>query len=232
MKQRKNFTLIELLVVIAIIAILAAMLLPALSSARAKGWSITCISNMKQLGVGFLSYQVDRDNYFPPYYDSSRDATWLKALHIDYNMTSKVFVDPALHSTDQESSWEYYRSGYGYNHRYIGGGRGLFGWSKDAIPVKANLLRHPSSGYVVMDAFVNNYGTGSYTVADYPDSSDGGADGVRHQKNINILCADGHAGSTRVVNAIDPYATLGKWNTREWTGGRSDGTFYEWAGQY
>ena len=77
MNRRYGFTLIELLVVIAIIAILAAILFPVFAQARAKARAISCLSNVKQLTLGFMMYKQDYDETFVYWsWANSYDPTW------------------------------------------------------------------------------------------------------------------------------------------------------------
>ena len=93
MKQ-KNFTLIELLVVIAIIAILAAILLPALQRARARGRSANCINNLKTIASAYQNYSQDNQDYFPQW---GSKGFWLKG-HKDFNVmgTKAPIIHPLL----------------------------------------------------------------------------------------------------------------------------------------
>ncbi|MCM8530019.1 MAG: prepilin-type N-terminal cleavage/methylation domain-containing protein [Lentisphaeraceae bacterium] len=102
----KKFTLIELLVVVAIIGILASLLLPSLAGARERGKTVVCLSNVKQIGIGFASYASD-ETYFP--YGSSstwgggdKTKSYDDLLNID-NRSSSIISENGIKTEDFES---------------------------------------------------------------------------------------------------------------------------------
>jgi len=177
------FTLIELLVVIAIIAILMAILLPALQSARERGRTAKCLSNIKQMGIALKMYTNQYDDYYPDYdLPGAPDKTgWFR--HLDkYHDNRKFFECPSA----KIQEFTKYGLAYGYNYP------GLGDWyANPPIKIREGMIKDPSNTIAVADSDEDQIWDSVIKAREWPPY-DMYHISKRHMKGSNILFADGN----------------------------------------
>ena len=182
-KRPGVFTLIEMLVVLAVISILAAMLLPALGVAKAVAIRTCCANNLKQVGMGMLSYNPDYDGYFPPYYNGIYWPQMLVDSGYFANRSGINCPNTGFYGTN------YPRFSYGYSYLYIGSSKA---YTSNALPsLKVSEIRNTNT--VLLTESWNSTDPDTKSGWYIADPCTNGYNPIaRHSGGFNVAWLDGH----------------------------------------
>ncbi|MEO7718313.1 MAG: DUF1559 domain-containing protein [Capsulimonas sp.] len=229
-KEQRGFTLIELLVVIAIIAILAAILFPVFAKAREKARQISCVSNLKQIGLGIMQYTQDNDENLPyARIDAAPVTPWQGAIY-PYVKSAQLFKcpdnpggskninnTPAPNGSFPAIPISYVAVGGDdvFNSTNFYGGKVAMGYytpfNGNAMPAPTSLAQLVASATTILIGETRSASNTGVPRADpefWDNTNDMRMQG--HTGQTNFVFADGHAKSMKPTATLT--STVNMWN--------------------